>query len=211
MGHAVFTSWDERSSRRQLPPRPGPGGQALEAGQCSDTGQGPVPPGSGTDQTRADLRARKSRQHRQHTPAERAGHPVASGRRQARYDAGETSTGTGACPVVRTGLDVLARTRFPHHRARNSQPEKARNPCSARWGWVAGVPAGRFVQSADGMGDSRLEPLVLSEAERRTLENWAKRRKQLKGWRCGHGSSWPARTAGPISPSPRGWASAAAP
>jgi hypothetical protein len=27
------------------------------------------------------------------------------------------------------------------------------------------------------MGDTRLEPLVLSEAERRTLENWAKRRK----------------------------------
>ena len=72
MGCAVFTSWDERSSRRQLPPRPGPGGQALEAEQCSGTGHGPVPPGSRTDQTRADLRARKSRQHRQHTPA-RAG------------------------------------------------------------------------------------------------------------------------------------------
>jgi hypothetical protein len=42
---------------------------------------------------------------------------------------------------------------------------------------VAGVPAGWFVQSAGGMGDSRLEPLVLSEAERQTLENWAKRRK----------------------------------
>src|ERR1700722_12552343 len=31
------------------------------------------------------------------------------------------------------------------------------------------------------MGDSRLEPLVLSEAERRTLENWAKRRKPAQG------------------------------
>jgi transposase len=31
------------------------------------------------------------------------------------------------------------------------------------------------------MGDSRLEPLVLSEAERRTLENWAKRRKTAQG------------------------------
>jgi len=31
------------------------------------------------------------------------------------------------------------------------------------------------------MGDIRLEPLVLSEAERRTLENWAKRRKTAQG------------------------------
>src|SRR5712672_2376606 len=31
------------------------------------------------------------------------------------------------------------------------------------------------------MGDSRLEPLVLSGAERRTLENWAKRRKTAQG------------------------------
>jgi transposase len=31
------------------------------------------------------------------------------------------------------------------------------------------------------MGDSRLEPLVLSEAERRVLENWAKRRKTAQG------------------------------
>src|SRR2546425_2938787 len=31
------------------------------------------------------------------------------------------------------------------------------------------------------MGDTRLEPLVLSEAERRTLENWAKRRRTAQG------------------------------
>jgi transposase len=31
------------------------------------------------------------------------------------------------------------------------------------------------------MGDTRLEPLVLSEDERRTLENWAKRRKTAQG------------------------------
>src|SRR5271169_3322482 len=31
------------------------------------------------------------------------------------------------------------------------------------------------------MGDTRLEPLVLSEAERRTLEGWAKRRKTAQG------------------------------
>jgi transposase len=31
------------------------------------------------------------------------------------------------------------------------------------------------------MGDSRLEPLALSETERRTLENWAKRRRTAQG------------------------------
>ena len=31
------------------------------------------------------------------------------------------------------------------------------------------------------MGDTRLEPLVLSQDERRTLENWAKRRKTAQG------------------------------
>ena len=56
MGYAVFTSWDQRSSRRQLPPRPGPGGHALGGEQCGGTGHGPVPPGPRTDQTRAGLR-----------------------------------------------------------------------------------------------------------------------------------------------------------
>jgi Winged helix-turn helix len=32
-----------------------------------------------------------------------------------------------------------------------------------------------------GMGDSRLEPLVLSEDERRRLENWVKRRSTAQG------------------------------
>ena len=36
-------------------------------------------------------------------------------------------------------------------------------------------------RSAGGVGDTRLEPLVLSDAERRTLENWAKRRKTAQG------------------------------
>ena len=44
MGYAVFISWDERSSRGQLPPRPGPGGQALEADQCGGTGHGRFSP-----------------------------------------------------------------------------------------------------------------------------------------------------------------------
>jgi len=70
MGCAVLTSWDQRSSRR-LPPRPGHG-QAVEAERRGGTGHGAVPPGSRTDQTRADLRAHESRQHRHHSPA-RAG------------------------------------------------------------------------------------------------------------------------------------------
>ena len=37
-------------------------------------------------------------------PPGRAGHPVACDRSQARYDAGETSTGTGASLVVQAGL-----------------------------------------------------------------------------------------------------------
>ncbi len=67
MGHAVFTCWDQKSPRRQLPPRPG--GPALEAGHRGGTGHGPVSPGPGAGQTRADLRADKSRPHRPHTPA----------------------------------------------------------------------------------------------------------------------------------------------
>ena len=63
MGYAVFTSWDQRSSGGQLPPRPGPGGAALEAEQRGGTGHGPVPADPRTDQTRADLRAHKPRQH----------------------------------------------------------------------------------------------------------------------------------------------------
>ncbi len=63
MGYAVFTSWDQRSSRGQLPPRPGPGGAALEGEQRGGTGHGPGPPGPRTGQTRADLRADTPRQH----------------------------------------------------------------------------------------------------------------------------------------------------
>ena len=72
MGYALFTAWDQKSRRRQLPPRPG--GQALQAEQCSGVGRGPVPPAPRADQTRADLRARSSRQRRQHihTRASRA-------------------------------------------------------------------------------------------------------------------------------------------
>ena len=71
MGCAVLASW-EQNPPRAAAARPGPGGQALEAERFGGTGHGPVPPGPRTDQTRADLRARKSRQHRQRTPT-RAG------------------------------------------------------------------------------------------------------------------------------------------
>src|ERR1700739_4653438 len=37
------------------------------------------------------------------------------------------------------------------------------------------------MRSAGGMPDPRLEPLVLSEDERRTLENWVRRRSTAQG------------------------------
>jgi Domain of unknown function (DUF1707) len=60
-GFGVAASLEQRRSRGQLPPRPGPGGHALDAGQRDSTGHGPVPParGSGTGQARTDLRAHK--------------------------------------------------------------------------------------------------------------------------------------------------------
>ncbi|HEY6295281.1 MAG TPA: DUF1707 domain-containing protein [Streptosporangiaceae bacterium] len=58
--HGVGTSAEQRRSRRQLPPRPRPGGHALEAERRAGTGHHPVPPGLPTDQTRADLRACQS-------------------------------------------------------------------------------------------------------------------------------------------------------
>src|SRR5450755_996835 len=46
---------------------------------------------------------------------------------------------------------------------------------------VLGYRPGWRVRSAGGMGDSRLEPLVLSEDERRALENWVRRRRTAQG------------------------------
>src|SRR6266550_3278724 len=45
--------------------------------------------------------------------------------------------------------------------------------------WVYRLASG--VRSAGGMADSRLEPLVLTGDERRTLENWVKRRSTAQG------------------------------
>ncbi|HTS96580.1 MAG TPA: DUF1707 domain-containing protein [Streptosporangiaceae bacterium] len=75
MGHAVFTCWDQKPSRRRLPPRPGPGGPAPDAGQRGGTRHGPVPPGPRAGQTRADLRSDRPRPHRQHAPARDGGAP----------------------------------------------------------------------------------------------------------------------------------------
>ena len=59
--HGVGTSVEQRRSRRQLPPRPGRGGQALETEPPAGTGQDQIPPGPRADQTHTDLRAHRSR------------------------------------------------------------------------------------------------------------------------------------------------------
>jgi hypothetical protein len=72
LASGVVTSWEQRRSRGQLPPRPGPGGHAPDGERHGGTGRGPAPPGPRTGPARADLRAHQPRQHRQHIPA-RAG------------------------------------------------------------------------------------------------------------------------------------------
>jgi len=80
MGYALFIAWDQRSSRRQLPPRPGPGGRALDGERRGGTGHGPAPAGPGAGQApRAELRADQSRQRRRHVPA-RARRALGGGR-----------------------------------------------------------------------------------------------------------------------------------
>jgi DUF1707 SHOCT-like domain len=71
------TAVEQRRSLRQLPPRQGPGGHALGGGQRGGAGPGPVPTGPRTDLTSADLRAHKSRQHRQHVPVRAGRHHAA--------------------------------------------------------------------------------------------------------------------------------------
>jgi len=55
LGRGVAASVKQRR-RKQLPPRPRPGGHTLAAVPHDGTGQDPVPPGHRTDQTRTDLR-----------------------------------------------------------------------------------------------------------------------------------------------------------
>jgi hypothetical protein len=66
MGYGIVEAAAARRSRRQLPPRPGQGGQAPEGRRRGSTGDDPSPPGTCTGQTRADLRAHRSRPDRPH-------------------------------------------------------------------------------------------------------------------------------------------------
>jgi len=75
MGFGVATSREQRSSRRQLPPRPGPGGHVHEAGQSGGTGHGPVPPRPRADQTRADLRTHRRARDQGHPSGQSSGAP----------------------------------------------------------------------------------------------------------------------------------------
>jgi len=67
MGCAVVTSLDQRSSRRQLPPRPGQGGQAPEVRRPGQVGHDPALPRDRPDQAHADLRSDSSRPGRLHS------------------------------------------------------------------------------------------------------------------------------------------------
>jgi hypothetical protein len=49
LGHGVAASVEQRRSRKQLPPRPGPGGQALDAALHGGAGNDLVPPGPTTE------------------------------------------------------------------------------------------------------------------------------------------------------------------
>ena len=52
LANGAVTSWEQRRSRVQLPPRPGPGGHALDGERRGGTGHGPAHPGPRTGQTR---------------------------------------------------------------------------------------------------------------------------------------------------------------
>ena len=84
----------KRRSRRRLPPRLGPGGHAWTANGAAAPARA-RPPGRRADEARADLRPPRHRCTGS-TSAWAGWPPVACARSQARYDAGETSTGTGA-------------------------------------------------------------------------------------------------------------------
>jgi hypothetical protein len=68
----VAASVEQRRSRKQLPPRPGRGGHALDAGLYGSAGHHPVghdpdPPGPRRDQAHADVRSDSSRPRRPHS------------------------------------------------------------------------------------------------------------------------------------------------
>jgi Domain of unknown function (DUF1707) len=67
MGYAGFATWDERSSRGHLLPRPGQGGQAPEVQRPGQVGHDPALPRDRPDQARADLRPDSSWPGRLHS------------------------------------------------------------------------------------------------------------------------------------------------
>jgi hypothetical protein len=66
--YGVVIAVEQRRSRRQLPPSPGPGRPALDGEQHGGAGHDPVPPGPRTDQARADLRSDSSRPRQRDFP-----------------------------------------------------------------------------------------------------------------------------------------------
>ena len=64
IGYGIVDAVAARRSRRQLPPRPGQGGQVPDGQRHRPTGHDPSPPGTRTNQTRADLRAHRPRPDR---------------------------------------------------------------------------------------------------------------------------------------------------
>jgi len=69
IGYGIVDAVAARRSRRQLPPRPGQGGQTAEGQRHGPAGHDPSPPGTRTnqtrtDQTRTDLRAHRPRPDR---------------------------------------------------------------------------------------------------------------------------------------------------
>ena len=64
LGYGVVDAWQERRSRRQLPPRPRWDGRGLEGGRPGSAGCDPAPPGAHTDRTRFEVRTRPGRDRR---------------------------------------------------------------------------------------------------------------------------------------------------
>jgi hypothetical protein len=75
LGCGVAASVNQRRSRRQLSPRQGPGGRALDGERRGGTGHDPGPPGPRPDQACADLRSDSSRPRRPHSSGRGAGTP----------------------------------------------------------------------------------------------------------------------------------------
>jgi hypothetical protein len=67
LGYGVVDAWQERRSRRQLPPAPRRDARRLQGGRPGGTGHDPALPRDRPDQARADLRSDSSRPGRPHS------------------------------------------------------------------------------------------------------------------------------------------------